>query len=209
MNGIRKEISAVRRAGASPPPPTRRGCCPLMISDVRATIRATSPPAPRIGHRGRCGPARLAALGHWGVTPPASVRRFLEARRRPRPARRSTPCPRRERHLRRPPRNRLPAAATLAEAQGYTVECWATPSRARRGEVAAAHAPSPSRPKGPRLILSGGELTVTRPRRRHRRPERAEYATGPRPRAAIRARPSTPSPATRWCRFVPPRWRAP
>ena len=60
------------------------------------------------------------------------------------------------------PSRSLEAAAELARAQGYAVEILGDALEGEARDVAARHAALALAAKGPRMILSGGELTVTR-----------------------------------------------
>jgi glycerate 2-kinase len=60
------------------------------------------------------------------------------------------------------PAQSLAAAADLARASGYAVDILGDALEGEAREVAVAHAALARATKGPRLILSGGELTVTR-----------------------------------------------
>jgi len=159
INGIRKEISAVKggRLAAAAHPARMLA---LMISDVPGDDPGDIASGPTVGHRGDAARA-LAALQRWGVTPPASIRAFLEAGGDP-----IMPEDPRLAHVQNviyaAPAQSLAAAATLAEAQGYTVEMLGDAIEGEAREVARAHAALARRANGPRVILSGGELTVTR-----------------------------------------------
>jgi len=159
MNAIRKEISAVKggRLAAAAYPARMLA---LMISDVPGDDPGDIASGPTVGHRGDAAGA-LAALDRWGVVPAASVRAFLEAGGgavRPDDPRLS----RVENVIYAAPAQSLSAAAELARAQGYAVEILGDAIEGEAREVAGAHAALALKAKGPRVILSGGELTVTR-----------------------------------------------
>jgi hydroxypyruvate reductase len=159
INGIRKEISAVkggRLAVAAYP----ARMLALMISDVPGDRPGDIASGPTVGHSGDAARAR-AALERWGVTPPASIASFLDGGGDP-----VTPddprLSRVENVIVAAPSQSLAAAAETAEAQGYTVEILGDAIEGEARQVARAHAEIARKARGPRVILSGGELTVTR-----------------------------------------------
>jgi len=159
INGIRKEISAVKggRLAAAAYPARMLA---LMISDVPGDDPGDIASGPTVGHDGSAARA-LAALQEWGVTPPASIRQFLEAGGDP-----VTPHDPRleqvENVIYAAPSQSLAAAAEMARAAGYEVDILGDAIEGEAREVAAEHAARALQAKGPRVILSGGELTVTR-----------------------------------------------
>jgi hydroxypyruvate reductase len=164
INGIRKEISAVkggRLAAAAWPAPMLA----LMISDVPGDDPGDIASGPTVGHRGDAARA-LATLERWRVTPPASVAAFLKAGGDPvlpEDARLS----RVKNVICAAPAQSLAAAAELARAAGHSVDILGDAIEGEAREVATAHAALALRARGlhaggPRVILSGGELTVTR-----------------------------------------------
>jgi len=159
INGIRKEISAVkggRLAVAAHP----ARMLALLISDVPGDDPGDIASGPTVGHTGDAARA-LAALDHWGVTPPASIRSFLEAGGDP--IRPDDPrLARVENVIVAAPAQSLEAAATMAQAQGCSVEILGDAIEGEAREVARDHAARALAAKGPLVILSGGELTVTR-----------------------------------------------
>src|SRR6056297_324866 len=159
INGIRKEISAVkggRLAVAAQP----ARMLALMISDVPGDNPGDIASGPTVGHHGDAARA-LATLRRWNVTPPASIRAFLEAGGDP-----LLPddprLSRVENVIYAAPSQSLAAAAKLAQGQGYTVDILGDAVEGEARDVAADHAARALRTRGPRVILSGGELTVTR-----------------------------------------------
>jgi hydroxypyruvate reductase len=159
INGIRKEISAVkggRLAAAAWP----ARMLTLLISDVPGDDPGDIASGPTVGHRGDAARA-LAVLERWGVVPPASIRRHLEAGGDP--VLPDDPrLSRVENVIYAAPSQSLAAAADLARAQGYAVDILGDAIEGEAREVAAAHAALARNARGPRVILSGGELTVTR-----------------------------------------------
>ncbi|MEM9248331.1 MAG: glycerate kinase [Pseudomonadota bacterium] len=163
INGIRKELSAVkggRLAAAAYPAHT----VALLISDVPGDDPGDIASGPTVGHAGDAGRA-AATLAQWGVTPPPSIASFLAAGGDPL----SPDDPRLSRVETRivaAPSQSLAAAARLAEASGCDVEILGDAIEGEARDIAAAHAAlARSRQAGlsrPLLLLSGGELTVTR-----------------------------------------------
>lgn len=159
INGIRKEISAVKggRLAAAAYPARMLA---LMISDVPGDDPGDIASGPTVGHRGDAVRA-LATLARWGVTPPPSIDGFLRAGGDP--VLPDDPrLSRVENVIYAAPAQSLAAAADLARAQGYAVDILGDALEGEAREVAATHAALARAAKGPRLILSGGELTVTR-----------------------------------------------
>jgi hydroxypyruvate reductase len=159
INGIRKEISAVkggRLAAAAWP----ARMLTLLISDVPGDDPGDIASGPTVGHRGDAVRA-LAVLDRWGVVPPASIRRHLEAGGDP-VLPDDSRLARVQNVIYAAPSQSLAAAADLARAQGYAVDILGDAIEGEAREVAAAHAALARNARGPRVILSGGELTVTR-----------------------------------------------
>ena len=115
---------------------------------------------PTVGHDGSAARA-LAALDRWGVTPPPAIKAYLAAWGDP--VRPDDPrLSRVENVIYAAPAQSLEAAAALARAQGYAVDILGDAIEGEARDVAAHNAKLALAAKGPRLILSGGELTVTR-----------------------------------------------
>ena len=159
INAIRKEISAVkggRLAAAAYP----ARMLTLMISDVPGDDPGDIASGPTVGHRGDARGA-LALLARWGVSVPASVKEYLETGGDP--VFPDDPrLSRVENVIYAAPAQSLAAAADLARAHGYPVDILGDAIEGEARDVAARHAALARATKGPRLILSGGELTVTR-----------------------------------------------
>jgi glycerate 2-kinase len=164
INGIRKEISAVKggRLAAAAWPARMLA---LMISDVPGDDSGDIASGPTVGQRGDVARA-LATLDRWRVTPPVSVAAFLTAGGDP-----VLPEDARLSRVRNvicaAPAQSLAAAAELARAAGYAVDFLGDAIESEAREVAAAHGALALQTRGllaggPRVILSGGELTVTR-----------------------------------------------
>jgi len=100
-------------------------------------------------------------LDKWDVAPAASIRTFLAAGGDP-----VTPDDPRltqvENVICAAPAQSLKAAAQMAREAGYVVELLGDSIEGEAREVAAAHAALAQRAKPGTVILSGGELTVTR-----------------------------------------------
>lgn len=159
INGIRKEISAVkggRLAVAAYP----ARMLALMISDVPGDDAGDIASGPTVGHSGSAARA-LRVLEDWGVTPPEAIQAFLEAGGDP-VLPEDPRLSRVENLIYAAPSQSLAAAAEMAEAAGYAVEMLGDAIEGEAREVAAAHAARALAATGPRVILSGGELTVTR-----------------------------------------------
>ena len=159
INGIRKEISAVKggRLAAAAYPARMLA---LMISDVPGDDPGDIASGPTVGHDGSAARA-LAALDRWGVTPPPAIKAYLAAGGDP--VRPDDPrLSRVENVIYAAPAQSLEGAAALARAQGYAVDILGDAIEGEARDVAAHHAKLALAAKGPRLILSGGELTVTR-----------------------------------------------
>ena len=166
VNGIRKTLSAVkggRLAAAAWP----ARLLALMISDVPGDDPADIASGPTVASDSDPARAR-AALAHWGVTPQASVARFLDAGGDPL----SPGDPRLSRvdnTVVAAPAQALAAAARRARAAGCRTEILgdAIEGEARivaRDQAALAMARQDAMAPGepPLVLLSGGECTVTR-----------------------------------------------
>lgn len=161
INGIRKAISAVKggRLAAAAWPARMLA---LMISDVPGDDPGDIASGPTVGHVGDSVRA-LMALERWGVVPPASVRAWLEAGGDPVPP----GDPRLARVMNRviaAPAQSLSAAAELA--RGCDVRFLGDAIEGEARDVAQAQAAQALESQAglarPLLLLSGGELTVTR-----------------------------------------------
>lgn len=166
MNIVRKHLSRVKGGQlAAAAWPARM--LSLMISDVPGDDPALIGSGPTVGDESTPADA-LAVLDRWGVAVPASVSRALHGRSGvvpPGDARLS----RTENRVVAAPAQSLAATADLARAAGCAVEILGDSLEGEAREVAAAHARlildrqaarAPAEP--PLVILSGGELTVTR-----------------------------------------------
>jgi hydroxypyruvate reductase len=166
MNLVRKHLSQVKGGQlAARAHPARM--LALMISDVPGDDPALIGSGPTVGD-GSTPAEALAVLDRWGVAVPASVRATLT-----RPSRVVPPgdprLARVENRVIAAPAQSLAAAARAAEAAGAETEILGDAlegeARAVAREMAAlARARAAARPAGapPLVLLSGGELTVTR-----------------------------------------------
>ena len=166
INGIRKQISAVKGGKlAAAAYPARM--LALMISDVPGDNPADIASGPTVVDPGDAARAR-AALARWKVTPPATVEAYLE--RGGAPLAPDDPrLSRVENVIYAAPAQSLAAAAALAREAGCEVRNLDDALEGEAREVAAeqaarARAVQSALPAGaaPVLLLSGGELTVTR-----------------------------------------------
>lgn len=159
INGVRKQLSAVkggRLAAASYP----AQMLALMISDVPGDNPGDIASGPTVGNTGDAVLA-LATLDDWGVVPPTSIKTYLE--KGGDPVLPDDPrLSRVENVIYAAPSQSLEAAAKLAEAKGYTVQILGDAIEGEARDVAAAHAEIARKATPGTLILSGGELTVTR-----------------------------------------------
>nr|WP_209839359.1 glycerate kinase [Rubellimicrobium aerolatum] len=166
MNIVRKHLSRVKGGQlAAAAHPARM--LALLISDVPGDDPAVIGSGPTVGEASTPGDAR-AVLARWGVDVPASVSAAL--------ARGSGVVPpgdprlaRTETRVIAAPAQSLAAAAALARAAGCEVRALGDAVEGEAREVAramAAEALALRRARGPGaapvLLLSGGELTVTR-----------------------------------------------
>lgn len=166
MNLVRKHLSRVKGGQlAAAAWPARMHC--LMISDVPGDDPAMIGSGPTVGDASRPEDAR-AELARWGITPPASIAAALAGATgviAPGDAR----LGRVENRIYAAPAQSLAAAAALAEAAGLRVELMGDALEGEAREVAQAQAAqalalraSLAPGDAPVLLLSGGELTVTR-----------------------------------------------
>ncbi len=161
INGIRKQISAVKGgklAAAAHP----AKMVALLISDVPGDNPGDIASGPTVGDTGTPDRA-LEALARWNVTPSPSITDYLNAGGNPLPPddpRLATV----ENVIYAAPSQSLAAAAEIAEAEGIEVHILGDALEGEARDVAAEHADLARKAQGdkPVLLLSGGELTVTR-----------------------------------------------
>ncbi len=162
MNAVRKHLSRVKGGQlAAAAHPARM--LALLISDVPGDDPAAIGSAPTVGDPST--PAEAAAiLRRWGVFPPASVGALLAGRTgvlAPDDPRLAS-C---ETRIIAAPSQSLAAAAEIARRAGCKVELLGDALEGEAREVAVEHAiraRAAAPVDAPLLILSGGELTVTR-----------------------------------------------
>lgn len=159
INGIRKQISAVKggKLAAAAYPAQMLS---LMISDVPGDDPGDIASGPTVGHAGDAARA-LQALKTWNVTPAPSIAAYLH--RGGDPVAPSDPRLGRVTNvIYAAPSQSLSAAAELGRSAGYAVELLGDSIEGEARDVAADHARIAKASAPGTLILSGGELTVTR-----------------------------------------------
>lgn len=159
INGIRKEISAVKggRLAAAAYPAEMLA---LMISDVPGDDPGDIASGPTVGHGGSAARA-LKAMEKWGVTPAPAIRAYLEEGGDPvRPD--DVRLSRTTNVIYAAPSQSLEAAAQKAREAGYIVEILGDSIEGEARDVAVAHAKHALQAAPGTVILSGGELTVTK-----------------------------------------------
>lgn len=164
MNTVRKHLSRVKGGQlAAAAHPARM--LALMISDVPGDDPALIGSGPTVGDASTPADAR-AVLARWGVAVPEAVAAALM-----RPSGVVAPGDARlsrvENRVIAAPARSLVAAADLARAAGCQVEILGDRIEGEAREVARAHAAlalarQAAKGAGPLVLLSGGELTVTR-----------------------------------------------
>lgn len=163
MNLVRKHLSAVKGGQlAAAAFPARM--LALMISDVPGDDPAVIGSGPTVGEASRAADAR-AALNRWGITPPEQVTQALAAGSGvvpPEDVRLSQVTNR----IIAAPAQSLEAAASLARQAGCQVQILGDAIEGEARQVAQAHAAQALAAQAgitrPLVLLSGGELTVTR-----------------------------------------------
>ncbi|MES2665577.1 MAG: glycerate kinase [Pseudomonadota bacterium] len=159
MNTVRKHLSCVKGGQlAAAVYPARM--LALMISDVPGDDPAFIGSGPTVGDATTPADAQ-AVLDRWQIAVPASVRAALAA-----PSRVIAPGDLRlsqvENRIFAAPMQSLAAAADLARAAGLPVQILGDALEGEARAVAADMARLALAQLGPMLLLSGGELTVTR-----------------------------------------------
>ncbi|MEM9239225.1 MAG: glycerate kinase [Pseudomonadota bacterium] len=166
INGIRKQVSAVKggKLAAAAYPAKMLA---LMISDVPGDNPGDIASGPTVGDDGDATRA-TATLKQWGVTPPASIAAYLAAGANPLPPD-DERLSRVENVIYAAPSQSLEAAAEIARTEGVDVRILGDALEGEAREVAVAQAQtavavqaSLAADARPVLLLSGGELTVTR-----------------------------------------------
>lgn len=159
INGIRKEISAVKggRLAAAAFPAQMLA---LMISDVQGDDPGDIASGPTVGHDGSA-PRALEELDKWGVEPAPAIRAYLQ--KGGDPVLPGDPrLARTQNVIYAAPSQSLEAAAERARAAGYAVEMLGDSIEGEARDVAVEHAALAMKSAPGTVILSGGELTVTR-----------------------------------------------
>lgn len=161
MNIVRKHISRVKGGQlAAAAHPARM--LALLISDVPGDDPALIGSGPTVGDASTAEEAR-AILDRYGIAPPPSVAEALNAKSgvlAPGDPRLSGAVSR----IFAAPSQSLDAAAALAREAGIEARLLGDALEGEAGEVAAGHAALAlaARDTAPLLLISGGELTVTR-----------------------------------------------
>ncbi len=159
MNVVRKHLSRVKGGQlALAAHPARM--LSLLISDVPGDDPALIGSGPTVPDASTQADAR-AILSRWGIDLPPAARAVLDGP--PRVARPGDPrLARCETVICAAPSQSLRAAADLAAEQGWRCEILGDALEGEARDVARAHAALARSHKGPMILLSGGELTVTR-----------------------------------------------
>lgn len=159
MNVLRKHLSRVKGgqlAAAAHP----AQMLALMISDVPGDDPALIGSGPTVGDASTAADAR-AILDRWNIDVPDNVRVVLD-----RPSGVLRPddpqLARVENIICAAPSQSLAAAAELARSEGWPVEILGDSIEGEARDVARDHAARALAADGPLILLSGGELTVTR-----------------------------------------------
>ncbi len=162
INLVRKHLSAVKGGQlAAAAHPAR--VVALMISDVPGDDMATIGSGPTVGEARPAHEAQ-AVLDRWGIAAPPAVRAALAASGVVAPG--DARLARVENRIIAAPAASLAAAAQVARAAGVDVETLGDALEGEARDLARAHAALARARQGalhrPRVILSGGEVTVTR-----------------------------------------------
>ncbi|MDO5705240.1 MAG: glycerate kinase [Paracoccus sp. (in: a-proteobacteria)] len=158
MNLLRKHLSRVK--GGQLAAACKARMLVLMISDVPGDDMALIGSGPTVGDASTATEAR-AILDRWDIAVPDSVRAVLAGPTGVLPP--GDPrLSRVDNVICAAPSQSLAAAAELARAAGYAVDLLGDAIEGEAREVARDHAALARATRGPRVILSGGELTVTR-----------------------------------------------
>ncbi|MEH6656060.1 glycerate kinase, partial [Loktanella salsilacus] len=159
MNCLRKHLSAIKggRLAASAYPAK---VVSLLISDVPGDDPSTVASGPTVADPTTRADA-LAILDKYNLDVAPSVRAFLgtEAAETPKPG--DSRLATTDTRMIATPRMSIDAAAKIAREHGYHVIDLGDDLEGEAREVGAAHARVALETKGPAIILSGGETTVT------------------------------------------------
>ncbi|MGI9513573.1 MAG: glycerate kinase type-2 family protein [Anderseniella sp.] len=173
MNCLRKHLSAIKggrlAAGAYP-----AKVVSLLISDVPGDDPSTVASGPTVADPTTRSDA-LAVLDKYNLEVAPSVRAFLETEAAETPKPGDPRLANAETCMIATPRMSIDAAAKVAREHGYHVIDLGDDLEGEAREVGAAHARLALETKGPAIIVSGGETTVTL-KGRGRGGRNAEYA---------------------------------
>jgi hydroxypyruvate reductase len=159
MNTLRKHLSAIkggRLAAAAYPAKV----CSLIISDVPGDDPSTVASGPTVAdHTTRADALAIVEKYRLDVAP--SVRAFLESDASETPKSGDMRFANADTRMIATPEMSIEAAASVARDAGYRVIDLGDDLEGEAREVGAAHAEMALETKGPAIILSGGETTVT------------------------------------------------
>ncbi len=159
MNTLRKHLSAIkggRLAAAAYPAKV----CSLIISDVPGDDPSTVASGPTVAdHTTRADALAIVEKYRLDVAP--SVRAFLESDASETPKSGDMRLANADTRMIATPEMSIEAAASVARDAGYRVIDLGDDLEGEAREVGAAHAEMALETKGPAIILSGGETTVT------------------------------------------------
>ncbi len=159
MNTLRKHVSGIkggRLALAAAPAKV----VSLIVSDIPGDNPAFVASGPTVPD-GATVQQALDIVAHYGLTLPASIMAHLNSAAAIAPAPNDPAFARNKIHIIASAEVSLQAAKRLAEARGIPTEILSDALEGEAREIARMHAALAKYSKGPRLLLSGGELTVT------------------------------------------------
>ncbi len=159
MNTLRKHVSGIksgRLALAAAPAKV----VSLIVSDIPGDNPAFVASGPTVPD-GATVQQALDIVAQYGLALPASIKAHLNSAAAVAPAPDDPEFSRNETHIIASAEVSLQAAKRVAEAQGLPVEILSDALEGEAREIAKMHAALAKYRKGPRLLLSGGELTVT------------------------------------------------
>ncbi len=159
MNCVRKHLSALKGGRlAARAHPAR--VLSLVISDVPGDDPSTVASGPTVADPTTVADAR-AVIARYGLKLPAHIEVFLATPEAETPKPGDPRLARAETRIIAAPALSFAAAARVAEAAGYRVIDLGDRVEGEAREVGRAHAELALKTKGPAVVLSGGETTVT------------------------------------------------
>ena len=159
MNTLRKHVSGIkggRLALAAAPAKV----VSLIVSDIPGDNPAFVASGPTVPDSATAQDA-LEILAQYRLEPPASILAHLQSEAATAPLPNHLAFAQNEVHIIASAEVSLQAAKHVAEAQGLPVHILSDALEGEAREIAKMHAALAKYSKGPRLLLSGGELTVT------------------------------------------------